>query len=98
MVYARIEAKPNTTSAEHARYGGALVNCWIQRSSIVEAVSVARRLIAERDWNFEGLEEARFCTREEFPEAARKYFDQALIDDEVLVFYTYPRHEKEIGS
>jgi hypothetical protein len=98
MVYVRIEAFPNKTAAEHERYGGALVNCWIQRDDIEEAVSVARRMIAERGWHSELLEEASFCTREEFPVESQKYFDQALTDDEVLVFYTHPRHEKEDGA
>jgi hypothetical protein len=95
MVYARIEAFPNKSSAEHERLGGALVNCWIKRDDIEDAVSIARRMIAERGWHSEVLEEARFCTRDEFPEEGREYFDQALTGDEVLVFYTHPKNEKE---
>jgi hypothetical protein len=93
MIYARIEAFPNKSSGERTRYGGAMVNCWIKRDDIEEAVSVARRIIAERGWHSELLEEARRCTREEFPEESRQYFDQALTDDEVLVFYTHPADE-----
>ena len=94
MIYARIEAIPHKGSAEQGRFGGALVNCWIKRDDLDEAVSVARRMIAERGWFSEGVEEARYCTREEFPEESRQYFDQALTDDEVLVFYTHPKEEK----
>ncbi|MFA6288161.1 MAG: hypothetical protein WC661_12325 [Opitutaceae bacterium] len=93
MVYARIEAFPNKNSAEHMRLGGALVNCWIKRNDIEEAVSIARRMIAERGWHSEVIEEARFCSRDEFSEESREYFDQALTDDEVLVFYTHPKNE-----
>jgi hypothetical protein len=95
MIYARIEAFPNKSSPEHARYDCAFVNCWIKRDDLEEAVSIARRMIAERGWHSEALEEVRFCTRDEFPEESREYFDQALIDDEVLVFYTAPRGAKE---
>jgi hypothetical protein len=95
MVYARIEAFPNKSSTERERIGGALVNCWIKRYDIEEAVSIARRMIAERDWHSEVVEEARFCTRDEFPKEGREYFDQALTDDEVLVFYNHPKNEKE---
>jgi hypothetical protein len=94
MIYARIEAVPNRSSVEHERYAGAMVNCWIKQNDLEEAVSIARRIIAERGWHSENLDEARYCTREEFPEKGREYFDQALIDDEVLVFYTHPRDEK----
>jgi hypothetical protein len=93
MVYARIEAFPNKSSSGRERRGGALVNCWIKRDDIEEAVSVARRIIAERGWHSEALEEAHHCTREEFPEESRQYFDQALTDDEVLVFYTHPAND-----
>jgi hypothetical protein len=92
MIYARIEAFPNASSSERQRLGGALVNCWIKRDDIAEAVSIARRMIAERGWYSETIEEARFCSRDEFPEEGREYFDQALTDEEVLVFYTHP-HE-----
>jgi hypothetical protein len=93
MVYARIEAFPNKSSTELGHYGGALVNCWIKRDDIDEAVSIARRMIAEKGWHSEALEEARVCTREEFPEEGREHFDQALTDEEVLVFYTHPKNE-----
>ena len=95
MVYARIEAFPNKGAAGHGRRGGALVNCWIKRDDIDEAVSVARRMIAERDWHSETLEEARHCSREEFPEESRPYFDQAMTDGEVLVFYAHPKQADE---
>ena len=95
MVYARIEAFPNKTCPEYERFGGALVNCWILRDDIEEAVSIARRMIAERGWHSKVLEEARFCSRDEFPAGSREYFDQALTDDEVLVYHTYPKDEME---
>jgi hypothetical protein len=91
MVYALIEAFPNPTSTEAERYGGGMVSCWIQRDEIDEAVSVARRMIAERGWHSQDVKDSRFCTRDEFPEESRRYFDQALIDHEVLVFFTYPK-------
>ena len=69
------------------------MNCWIKRDDVDEAVSIARRIIAERGWHSEVLEEARRCTREEFPEEGRQFFDQALTDDEVVVFYTHPATE-----
>ncbi len=94
MIYARIEAFPTKGSPDEERYGGALVNCWIKRPDLDEAVSVARRMIAERGWFSEEVEEVRHCTREEFPEESRQYFDQALTDDEVLVFYTHPKGQK----
>jgi hypothetical protein len=94
MVYARIEAYPTKGSLVGECYGGAMVNCWIQRADLDDAVSVARRMIAEQGWFSEAVEEVRYCTRDEFPEESRQYFDQAVTDDEVLVFYTHPNGQK----
>jgi len=95
MVYLRIAAFPRSGSDESTRFGSAIVNAWIKRKDIDEAISVARRMIAERGWYSEEVEDARFASREEFPEKSRDYFDQAEVDSEVLVFYTAPRDEAE---
>ena len=89
MIYARIEAFPNSEGPPDERGLGALVNCWIKRDSIDEAISVARRIIAEHGWHSEKVEVAHTCSRDQFPESGQAYYDQASLDGEVVVFHTY---------
>jgi hypothetical protein len=90
MIYVRIDVLPEKGIVENQKYGGALVNCWILQDDIAVAVSIAKRMISEQGWRSQLIEEARHCNREDFPEESKVYFDQALEDNEVLVFHTYP--------
>jgi hypothetical protein len=91
MIYVRVKAHATSSALDYPLYAEALVNGWIDRADVESAVSVARRMIAERGWYSEDVEVARFCDWEDFPDDAKQYFDQALTDREVLVFYTTPR-------
>lgn len=71
---------------------GAFVNCWIERRSIEEAREVAQEAIREEGYVVVATEEEGEVLLEESGNG-RKYFEQALVDKEVLVFHTYPRRE-----
>jgi len=96
LFYFMFHAKPQETNPEATEHGGAYVNCWIDRPNLTEAERAARELIAQDGWVADKLDEARKVTSSYYgdnPEG-RQYFDQALIDREVLVFHTYPIIDK----
>lgn len=52
-------------------------------------------MIAESGWDISDLLEAIPITRETQLAGGMKYFDQAEIDNEVLVFHAYP-HDSDV--
>lgn len=78
--------------AKHGKYGGAYVSCWIEREDFVLAEAVACSLIAESGWKVIRVEETSMVDDSTYDEddENRKYYEQALIDKEVLVFHTFP--------
>ena len=95
MYYLIFHAVPNEDALETKSAGGAFVSCWIKRGSQAEAVAIARQLIEGRQWRIEKLEEAKPISREDYNDGddGLQYFEQAAIDEEVLVFYNYPRDD-----
>ncbi len=70
-------------------YSTAWVNCWINDSSRENALKKAITLIREHGWFVAEILEAYPISREAYahnPESL-KYYEQALIDGEVFVFY-----------
>lgn len=95
MFYFMFEVQPKPTNPKYGTYGGAFVSCWIQRDTQGEAEAVARRFITDQHWMITGMEEARRITRETQLPAGMQYFEQAEIDDEVLVFDIFPADEPD---
>jgi hypothetical protein len=92
IFFFRFEVRPKQTHAKRAEYAGGMVNCWVLRDTQAQAAAVARGWIGDEDWRITRIEEAMLMTRErqaEFPDGIR-YFEQAEIDNEVFVFYTWP--------
>jgi hypothetical protein len=77
------------------RYGGAIVNCWIERPTSADAEVVAKAMIASKGWQvLETLETYQLSDGDHgMGENARQYYEQALLDKEVLVFLVYPAGE-----
>lgn len=92
MIYS---AHPNDGSEERSKYGGAAVACWINVDNPDLARAKAQQMIREEGWTVDGLEEEYPITREmaETSEGL-EYYEQALIDRQVIVFFTYPRNDK----
>src|SRR5436309_3308397 len=86
--------KPNTS--EHARYAGADAACWINVKSKETARRKARLMIERQGWVVEKLEEEKLLSRKDYSNASDglKYFDQAVTDGEVVVFFTSPAEER----
>lgn len=92
IFFFRFEVQPKQTHPRRDQYAGGLVNCWILRDTLSQAEAVARGWIGDEDWRIISKEEAMLMTREnqaEYP-AGIEFFEQAEVDREVFVFYTYP--------
>ena len=90
-------AVPTSDAKEFHESGGAYVSCWIQNGDRSVAEQRARNLIQEYGWSVEGLEEGAIVTSTDYSrdDEDRQFYEQALIEDEVLVFNTWPRGEED---
>jgi hypothetical protein len=96
MQYLIIDAAQDPTYAHEKQYGGATVGCWIKNQTKKNAHLIAKGWIEDHGWVPLSLEDQYPVSEETYrdkPEG-RQYFEQALIDDEVFVFFTFPEHEK----
>lgn len=90
MYYFLFDVRPTSAHPNFTKYGGALVACWIERDIQSQAETIARIWIERENWTIIELREACPITRETQLPGGMRYFDQAEIDREVFVFYTYP--------
>lgn len=95
-------AVPTPDAKEFHEAGGAYVSCWIQsddrgdRGDRDVAEERAKELIEEYGWDVEALEEGAIVSGDDYPpdDEDRQFYEQALIEREVLVFNTWPRGEE----
>lgn len=97
MQYLQFVAVPKSNNPEANEIGGALVGCWIKDRTKQEAQSIASILIEDNGWIPSRLEKHVQVqpTGLEDVSKAKEYFDQALIEGESIVFFTYPKDAKE---
>jgi hypothetical protein len=90
-------AVPTPDAQEFEEAGGAYVNCWILDGNREHAEERATTLIEEYGWAVEALEEGAIVSGEDYPpgEEDREFYEQALIEREVLVFNTWPRGDED---
>ena len=97
MFFFTFLAVPTPDAKEFHDSGGAYVNCWIRGdgSDRYQAEARASDLIKEYGWSVEALEEGAIVNSESYgeDEEDREFFEQALVEGEVLVFNTWPRGE-----
>lgn len=92
MFYLIYECRPHKDHRDKSIAGG-IIGCWIETTTMYKANKVARQLIEEQNWNI--IKKDRFKTVK--PNSIHKesehyqYYQQALIDKEVLVIYTYSK-------
>ena len=86
---------PLEDSQESETLAGGYINAWIDAQSESEGLTRARRLIEECAWIVDSVESVAYLCRLDYRDGDEglEYFDQAIIDGEVLVFHTWP-HEK----
>ncbi len=102
-------ASPTPDAKEFHEAGGAYVNCWIlgadrddrdDRDDREAAEERARELIEEYGWDVEALEEGAIVSGADYPQddEDRVFYEQALVEREVLVFNTWPRGDEDDGD
>ncbi|HWM91269.1 MAG TPA: hypothetical protein VN493_10920 [Thermoanaerobaculia bacterium] len=97
IYYFTFLASPTPKAGELADAGGAYVNCWMLNEDRQPAEQRATQLIEEYGWSVEALEEAGTVTSNDYAEddEDREFYEQALIEREVLVFNVWPRGDGE---
>lgn len=97
MYFFTFQAVPTPDAKEFHEAGGAYVNCWILNSDRHDAERRATELIQEYGWAVEALEEGAIVTGDAYDEddEDREFYEQALVESEVLVFNTWPRGDEE---
>ena len=86
-------AHPTPDAREFEEAAGAYVNCWMRNDNGQTARERAEELIRDYGWSVEGLEEETTVTSDDYDEddEDREFYEQALVESEVLVFNTWPR-------
>ncbi|WMX13170.1 hypothetical protein [Aureispira sp. CCB-E] len=76
---------------------GAYVNCWIMNEDLNYAKHKSKSLIEEENWEIDSFEDIAEIKEGEIKEEDEryKYYEQVIIDKEVLVFHTYENLEEE---
>jgi hypothetical protein len=97
MFLVQFEATPRRDAAAPPDAAGAFVSCWIERQTREEAIEVARAAIEAEGWIVGEPDEAYSVDADTYPPGkdGREYFEQALIDKEVLVYHCYPAEDEE---
>lgn len=90
-------AVPTPEAQEHGQAGGAYVNCWIRGDARDEAERTAAGLIEDYGWSVEALEEHSTVTSADYADddEDRQFYEQSLVEGEVLVFNTWPEGEED---
>jgi hypothetical protein len=97
MQYLILSAEPQAGTPASDEYGGAHVGCYIKDQTSLGAFDLAKKMIQEYGWNVLELEEQYSISAQTYENKSdgKEYFEQALIDGEVIVFYTFPKNAKE---
>ena len=97
MFFVQFEATPRREARSSADAAGAYVNCWIERSTLEEAIRVARCSIEAEGWIVDDPDEAFPVDASDYPDGhpGREYFEQAMVDKQVFVFHCFPEVDDE---
>lgn len=92
MYFFTFLALPTPDAEEFNTAGGAYVDCWIEDGNRERAEERALDLIEEYGWAAESLESEAVVSSLDYMDDAenREFFEQALVENEVLVFHTWP--------
>jgi hypothetical protein len=93
MQYLVLEAAQDPTFQHGDTYGGAQVGCWIKDQTEKNAYLIAKGWIEAQGWVVLSLDQQKRILLESYADGdeGKQYFEQALIDEEVFVFYTFSK-------
>ena len=95
MFYIVYHGKPNELY-QGKPIGGAYIGCWIMNRTMIKAEHIARKIVTSQGWDIIEVDEKSEITPESVDKQSERfeYYQQALIDKEVVVYYTYPKIKK----
>src|SRR4051794_17234044 len=84
-----LTASPLANTDDFGKFGGAHVNCWVLLPER-DATARAARVVEGYGWRVERIDESREVVRSDYALDASglAHFEQALSDQEVVVFHT----------
>jgi len=88
MLLIEFEARPEPRTAAAARFRGAFIRAWVNGASCEDAIASVERDL-EPEWRRSSPAKCNAVSRDEITESAIEYFEQALIDQQVIVMDTY---------
>ena len=93
-------ARPEPSSAEYSKFGGAFVNAWVAHTDEAIAEQIARDAIEGRGMRVERLEDYELVTRENYRDLPKslEYFEQAVFDGHCLVFHLWPPEGEDLDE
>ncbi len=96
MFYLQYEAFPSSTSDDFEDWAGAYINCWINASSVGQAMKIAENTISSDGWIIRSLEKSRPIVEKDYETSnlSLKYIREAQEDGDVYVFHAW-RNEAE---
>jgi hypothetical protein len=97
MFFLNYHAKPIRVPKKPDDIARAWINCWINCDDVDDATKRAVRMMRDYGWKEMEIEDVFKIERSDYlgNENQLQYFDQALLDDEVLVVYSYPLVEND---
>lgn len=93
MYFVSISADPTAANPDKEIYRECMACCWIKTEDIVSAISRAKTLLeADGEWQTQRVEVAEYVTADSYEpgEEHCQYYQQALIDEEVLCLNICP--------
>jgi len=93
----RFCARPDPNSLNFEEFGGAFINAFIDAPTESDAIAIAQYKILKSGWIIESVDEISFQCRDDYADddEGLKYFEQALIEKEIIVEFTWPIDPQE---
>lgn len=97
IFYLIYEGRPNKDYHDKSIAGGH-IGCWIETTDIKTADKIARDLIEEQNWDILKKDKFKTIKSNSIDKESEhyQYYEQALMDKEVIVFYTFPKDKKKL--
>src|SRR5437870_4152646 len=96
MQYLIIDVMPDHERLDLKNVGGASVSCWIRDQTKINAFYISKGWIEDQGWIIEGLDEQYPISADDYKTKldGKQFYEQALIDEQVFVFHTFPNEQK----
>lgn len=88
-------AVPTEKVEDYETCAGAYVNCYVEADNVCQGLTKAEQEIKNAYWTDLEFQDAMVAEPDNLDSNKIEYYEQALIDKEVLVFHRYPIDDEE---